>query len=297
MNEIYSYDVDSLSELLGTIIQRNISPDQWSWINEKQATDSGSAAFHTAFAALPRKIGKALIPPDDEEQISIQKLRPGFSIKNWSVDRLCRVWLLMHVPASEKNVYVAAIDRLFLSAEMSELVALYSSLPLLAYPETWRKRCAEGIRSNIGDVLLAIICNNPYPSEQLDEKAWNQMILKGFFTEKPIDQVVHLDSRANEELAFTLSDYAHERWAAGRSVNPLLWRCVGKFIDARIFPDIQKIARADTIIEREAAALACWDSHFEPAKKLLEAAPRLKTAIEKGDLNWDSIAQKISHQS
>ena len=63
---------------------------------------------------------------------------------------------------------------------MNELVALYSALPLLAYPEAWVHRCTEGIRSNIGPVLEAIMIANPYPSENLSEAAWNQVVLKAF---------------------------------------------------------------------------------------------------------------------
>ena len=183
----------------------------------------------------------------------------------------------------------------FLAAEMNELVALYSALPLLAYPERWSKRCADGIRSNIGDVLQAIMCNNPYPSEQLEEKAWNQLVLKAFFTEKPIFEIIGLDERANGELANILSDYAHERWAAGRTINPLLWRCVGKFINASIFPDIQRIANSENEKEREAAALACCNSNYEPAKKLLDTMPLIKSAIEKGELTWQTLADKINN--
>ena len=158
------------------------------------------------------------------------------------MDRLCRVWLLLHINSSDKDKYFHTIENLFLAAEMHEQVALYSALPVLAYPQHWRKRCAEGIRSNIGDVLLSIMCHNTYPSEQLDDAAWNQMVLKAFFTEKPVHQIIGLDERANKELSMILSDYAHERWAAHRTVNPLLWRCAGAFIDENLFSDMERVA-------------------------------------------------------
>jgi len=293
---MYTYDAEVLKELLGSIIQRHISPDTWNWINERKTVAVGSTDFNTAFAAMPRKTGKSIIQITDEEQGRIQMFRPGFTINDWSIDRLCRVWLLMNVDPSGQDNYFHSIDHLFLAAEMNELVALYSSIPLLAYPELWRKRCTEGIRSNIGDVLQAIICNNPYPSEQLDEKSWNQLVLKAFFTEKPVHQIIHLDARANQELANTLSEYAHERWAAGRTIHPLLWRSVGKFINESIFPDINRIANSENTVEREAAALACWDSHYEPAKKLLDIDSNLKSAIEKGELTWNTIVQRINNQ-
>jgi hypothetical protein len=201
--------------------------------------------------------------------------------------------LLLQLNAGDKEHYVQSIENLFRAAEVNELVALYSALPVLAYPERWTKRCAEGIRSNIGDVLLAIMCNNPYPSENLDEAAWNQMVLKAFFTEKPIHQIIGLDNRANRELANILSDYAHERWAAHRPVYPQLWRCVGPFINEKIFPDIKRITFSEYTIEREAAALACWHSSYPPARDLLDKNSELKAAIESGELSWDSLAGKI----
>ncbi|HVG15457.1 MAG TPA: EboA domain-containing protein, partial [Chitinophagaceae bacterium] len=162
MTEEYLYDIASFTNLLDHKIQTELSPDNWNWINEK--ANGGPANMRMAFASIPRKIGKAPIQFTTEEEAAMQQLRPELSINAWPIDRLCRVWLLLHVPSADKDQYVKEIDTLFLSAEMNELVALYSALPLLAYPEAWRKRCAEGIRSNIGDVLQAIICNNPYPS-------------------------------------------------------------------------------------------------------------------------------------
>jgi len=288
----FTYDVQALQNLLGSIIQRHVSSDTWNWMIERITAAIGTSAFNTAFAAMPRKTGKAFIQLNDEEKNQLQSLRPGLIINNWSIDRLARVWLLLHIDPSDEEKYFRSIDHLFLAAEMNELVALYSALPLLSYPERWRKRCADGIRSNIGDVLQAIMCNNPYPSEQLDEKAWNQLVLKAFFTEKPVDEIIGLDERANQELANILSDYAHERWAAGRTINSLLWRCVGKFINTSIFPDIQRIAKSENETERKAAALACYDSNYEPAKKLLDTMPSIKSAIEKAELNWQTFAQK-----
>ena len=185
------------------------------------------------------------------------------------------------------------IENHFLAAEMNELVALYSSLPVLQYPESWAHRCTEGIRSNIGIVLEAIICNNPYPAEQLSEAAWNQLVMKAFFTDKPIHKIIGLDQRANKELANMLWDYANERWAAFRTVNPQLWRCIGKFIDEKIFPGIQRIYNSPDTIERDAATLACYESDYPAAKELLNQNDSLKSQIESGKLSWDILAKKL----
>ena len=136
------------------------------------------------------------------------------------------------------------------------------------------------------------MCNNPYPSENLSEAAWNQLVLKAFFTEKPIHKIIGLDRRANQELANILSDYAHERWAAFRTVNPQLWRCVGPFIIERILPDIERLLHSENRVDREAAALACWDSRLPAAKEILDKNAELKAAIVSGELTWNTVAEK-----
>ena len=285
--------MDDVRNSLATIIRNNLKPEAWTWLQqETSAIQNGGdhQKFNIDFVAMPRKTGKGIVNISAGDENKLQSLLSGFTIKGWTVDRLCRVWLLMHFPSGDKTSYTRAVENLFLNAEMSEQVALYSSLPLLAFPEQWRKRCAEGIRSNIGQVLESIICNNPYPAEQLEEAAWNQLVLKAIFTEKPVLEIYGLEKRSNQRLADSLSDYAHERWAAHRAVNPLLWICVVHFINEKIFADIEKIFSSESSVEREAAALVCYESNYPAAKKLLERNKDLKSSIERGDTSWTSVA-------
>lgn len=285
---MFPYDFDALDRFLMRILQGHLSPETRKWLEEiATATRKGEVArFNMGFVAMPRKTGRNEIQLSAEDHEALQGLRKGLDLRGWAVDRLARVWLLMQLDPKSQEKYRDTIETLFLSAEMSELVALYSSLPVLAYPESWVKRAAEGIRSNIGQVLESVICNNPFPSEHLDEAAWNQLVLKAIFTDKPILQITGLRERRNPALAQSLSDYAHERWAAHRSVNPLLWYCMAPFIDSNNFPDIQRVFRSDDPREREAAALTCHESPFGPAKKLLEQNPDLKGRVERGEVTW-----------
>ncbi len=277
-----------LKDILSGIIQKNTDATTYQWLQEKSG--SSGSSFNAAFVMLPRKTGKSSIQLSQEDRTAIASARPGFSIDGWSMDRLARIWLLMHIDASDKDKYFRSIENLFLAGEMNELIALYSALPVLEYPELWKMRCAEGIRNNIGDVLQSIMCNNPYPSENLDEAAWNQLVLKAFFTNKPVEQIIGLDKRANSTLADTLSDFAHERWAAKRPVPIQLWRCLGPFINEQFFPDIRKIAASDNPLERDAAALAAYSSHYEPAKKLITSSQL--SDIQSGMLTWNELAKK-----
>jgi len=264
------------------ILQANTLPEVFTWIEEDRP-------LNNAFMLLPRKTGKAPLKITAQQSEAISAAIPGFSVDSWTVDHLGRAYLLMNLDSSNKEEYFRKIENLFLAAEMSEQVALYSSLPLLAHPELWVKRCSEGIRSNIGIVLEANMYNNPYPSQNLEQAAWNQLVLKAFFTDKEIGKIVGIDQRANKELAYIISDYAHERWAAGRELNPNMWRLVGPFIDDKLFEDIKRLFDDGKLTDRRAAALAITASNYAPAKALLNKYPELERAIETKNLSWDTI--------
>ena len=228
---MFNYDINSLREQLSAIIKENISKDAFQWLQANEANDKAST-FKGNFVQIPRRVGKTMVVCSKVQLEQLKHIRPGFTIDEWTTDRLCRVYLLIAKDNTDKDKYFQLIMDLFSAAEMNEQVALYSALPVLPYRELWTKFCAEGIRSNIGSVLEAIMYQNPYPAEQLDEAAWNQMVMKAFFTDKQMSRIDGLDKRANKELARILTDYAKERHAAGRGVDPMLWHLVGKFADA-----------------------------------------------------------------
>ncbi len=288
---MYTYNHPKVLAYIGNLLKSHISPEAWLWLNEqadKFNKDNGRQALFLSFTAAPRQTGKKQIPALEAfEEI------PGFSLENCTADRLARMWILLKWPTDNKSNYTGSISQLFKAAEMNELVALYGSLPLLAYAEEWVAQCREGIRSNIGSVLEAIMCNNPYPAQHLDEQGWNQMIMKAFFTEKPVNEIIGLDERVNSALAETLSDYVHERWAAHRTANAQIWRLIIPFINADYFEDLRKMFLEGNGTEKEAAALALYQSKYEPAKELLATCPSLIKAIENNQLNWSYLAKAI----
>ena len=284
--------VSSFKKIIPAIILQNITPQVYKWLQEKVflvREENAGAQLNLAFAALSRKTGRQPVKLNYDEKKIIEEVHKGFSIDDWTTDKLGRVWLLMQVNATEKNDYYTQIENLFKAAEMNELAALYSSLFFLAYPEEWKNQCSEGVRSNIGIVLEAIMYNNPYPFKYLDDLAWNQLVLKAFFTDKDVKRIIGLDERANKELALILIDYANERWAAHRAVNPQLWRLVSKFINESNIVHIEKALKSVDIKEKEAAALACFHSNYLTAKELLESEPELKSNIIENKLNWNAL--------
>lgn len=286
---MFDYDAERFRALITELTRSNVNEETWQWLNEKFLAPE-TLAVNSAFAMMPRKTGKMPLTISTELRDEIEKLKPGFTLEGWTIDRLGRLCLLLQLDISDKEKYIKTIENLFLAAEVHELVALYSSLPLFAWPELWKMRCAEGIRSNIGLVLEAIMYKNPYPFNYLDEKAWNQLILKAFFTDKDLNRIPGIDERANAELAATLVDYAHERWAAFRKINPHLWRLTSKFIDDDLVTDLKRVFEEGSLRDRQAAALTAYQSDSDSAKKLMDAYPELLKAIENKELNWSSLA-------
>lgn len=259
-----SDDFDKIGKLFISIIKDNIDSDAFIWL-EKAGLANEADKLGQAFVLLPRKTGKNILKINTSQSTELEELGLSY-LSTWTIDRLARVWLLSTHSFQNPEKYHPIIENLFLSAEMNEAVALYSALPFLANPESWVKRCAEGIRSNIGSVLEAIMENNPYPAAYLNEAAWNQLVLKAFFTEKNIEKIQGIDNRANQELALTLSDYARERYAAGRTVNPQLWRFTSSFINDKIFEAIKIGLKNVDVKEHDAIAIAVSKSSYEPAK-------------------------------
>jgi hypothetical protein len=286
-----------MKQLLTNLIERTISKETFTWLFDKAALISDSTSsfqLNVTFAAIPRKTGKKELDVKESESNEINNFLPGFSIHHWTIDRLCRVWLLMQLDCADKENYINTIENLFPQAEMNEQVALYSALPLLAHADAWKLPCAVGIRSNIGTVLEAIMYHNPYPATYLDESAWNQLIMKAFFTGKNVNNICGLDERANQHLANMLFDYVEERWAASRIADPQIWRLTAKFLDDAHFYMIERLFASENKTEQQAAALACAASSFEKATLILGQHPEYKSAIVQNTLSWGEIAKQES---
>ena len=82
--------------------------------------------------------------------------------------------------------------------------------------------------------------------------------------------------------------------AAGRPVHPELWRCVGAHLDEQIFPDIRRLAGSGNRIDREAAALACARSSYDPAKELLAGNADLRSVLDDKSITWEKLAEKAA---
>ena len=144
------------------------------------------------------------------------------------------------------------LDDLFATADYRELVALYRGLYFMAEPEDFVPRAREGLRTNMTPVFDAIALDNPYPARYLDQDAWNQMVLKARFMDRPMYRIYRIEDRKNAKLADIFLDYAEERRSAHRPVSPELWRFVDGYVTDRARAALHKVATEGTPLEQRA---------------------------------------------
>jgi hypothetical protein len=285
-----SIEVDrgAVDDLLRGWLARDLDPDALGWLDEQRARLSeggGERAFNIAFGMVPRRIGKQDLSLAEADFEAASALRDGWRPVGMSADQAARLVLLLE-QAGDAEAFTERLERLFRSADVGELVTLYRGLPLYPGQPRYAARAAEGVRTNMRAVFEAVAHHNPYPAEQFDDGAWNQLVLKALFVGSALAPVVGLDRRANAALARMLCDYAHERWAASRPVSPELWRCVGPHADDAGIGDLERVLREGTTVEREGAALALAASSHPRAGEVLAQAPSLRRRIERGALAW-----------
>jgi hypothetical protein len=247
--------------------------------------------LNTAFSKAVRLFGKSQLSYSSKQRESADQICKDWTPPN-SIDKAVRILILLEIPNENEEEYLNAIETLFSSADVGEQVVIYSSLSLFAYPEKLVTRCMEGIRSNMGEVFEAIANDNPFPAAYLSEEAFNQMTLKCLFVGKPLYRIENLHHRLNENLARMASDYAHERWAAGRELNPELWQLVADFMHLSDMDDMYKLSRSDNEFEKQAAALACSQCQITDAEEIY-ALSEYKPKVESGELNWFNLGFDI----
>lgn len=279
-----------MSEQLLRIVEHH-SLEFSEWLKAKESQIEGGFSFKDFYLAF----SMASRIKDGDKVISGDIAVPWgdvLTMEMWSLSRLGRVYLIAALAKHARQHLQQVYQQLFETATLTELTALYSALSFLPDPEHYADRAAEGIRTNMGDVFDAVALGNPYPSKFLPEAAWNQMVLKAVFTNKPLHKIVGIDDRANAPLALMLINYAQERWAAGREVTPELWRPVGKFLQEEHLPLIEGMLKKTGTIEQEAAVLACAESSSDALKEKVGDYPDIRKKIEDGQLGWESLGKR-----
>lgn len=273
---------------LKILLQNNLLDTEFDWLLktiEETQLQATSRKLYLNYSLCGSRIQDEVL--DDCDAVA-SDLRDYLKIQKASKKEIARIYLLCSV-LSESSIFEEWVKKLIQVADTSELATFLKFLVLLPSPENYLFVAAEALRTNISVVFDAISKYNPYPATYFSEQQWNQMFLKAAFMQQDLGAIVAIENRANVELARIISDYAHERWAASRAVDPMIWRPVSKFLNDDLFEDIKILLGSENIKEKQAGALICFHSDFGFAKDFLNTYPELKSSIESGKITWDSI--------
>lgn len=286
--------ISSATSFLEKIINEHVTEKEQTWFKQQQEKFSKKPQFVTlvqVFNTSSRFIRKDTIQLSEEQLIEADAIRIGLQLNRWNLLEVVRVYFLIQLPHEDEAQFKRDLNRLYETSDLDQQVAFYKALPLLPHPDQLIGRATEGIRTNITDVFDAIALNNPFPSDFLNQDAWNQMVLKAVFMGRPLYLIHDAGTRMNADLADILIDFAHERWAAHRPVTPELWRFVGPYLTTSQLPDIQRVLSGSPL-EKEAGVLACSQGPLTSADNPLEEYPNIKNRIRTGELNWFEIGKK-----
>jgi len=110
------------------------------------------------------------------------------------------------------------VHELFTRGDTPEKCAILCALPLFSCPQDYHDTAVLATRGYIREVFESIALQNPYPAKYFGDPVFNQMLLKAFFLDVPLADVIGLDRRINDELHRMAADFIKERTAAGRAL-------------------------------------------------------------------------------
>lgn len=282
---------ESNKQYLHRLLAAQLSPQEQAWLQKQLENLRTEKDLYLAFSMAPRFAGKKTLVLSEADKQEAHELRTGFNPENWTTSQAARILLVLSVPHQTPEEYVTILNRIFSTADLGELATLYAGLPLLPYPEYHAKRAAEGVRTTMTQVFDAIALDNPYPHDYLPEEAWNQMVIKSVFNVRPLYRIYGLDARRNEALANIAIDYAHERWAAGRTLTPELWRIAGPYLKPEHLRELTRLLQSPEVIQQQAAALVLSEINLPEAKELLARYPKLAEGIANQNFTWKTIGK------
>lgn len=277
------------------IIKKQADEAAVEWLQSKVAKISGSgksASLFLSFSQASRFFPKDKLSLSDSDVAEARSLRKDWRSETWNLLVTARAYLAMHIPHEPVENWRTQVSRLFETGDIYEQEALYAALCIFPHQELLASRASEGLRSNMTTIFDAVALNNPFPAEHLNEMAWNQLVLKAIFLQRPMYQIIGIDTRNNRGLAETLLDAVRERWSAHRSVMPELWRFVSPFIDETNIHLIKKLFQNGNELEIQAGMLASVSCKHPEVMELVHSHTDIKEKIEAGEITWEIVGKQ-----
>lgn len=278
-----------LHELVG-LLGTHSSPEAFLWLEQQLGAlmqDPSTQRFLLSYTLIGRHFNQKETPWGNGTEV-----QRFLSVRNVSLAELARTVYLSVLLKGNDKTFSSSVKTLNEIADSGELAGFLRCLILLPDAERFLDTAVQAVRTNIREVFDAIALDNPYPAAYFNEAQWNQMYLKAAFMQRPLDRIVAVDQRANLRLSRIISDYAHERWAAGRNVDPYFWRPVAEFItESELEGDMQRLLQSANRAEQLAAVLCLTANGNRSLQYLLKGYEAEVNAVHEGELNWNLLTQ------
>ncbi|MEL6917030.1 MAG: EboA domain-containing protein [Bacteroidota bacterium] len=284
--------LENVDDQLATIIKGSIEKEARNWLNDKVdmiTKERSTRELYLTYSLIPSKIPATYPASMDLEETDVKRYLEG---QKANLQQLARIFLLNRVLDSDHDFFSPKVANIIQIADTGELETFLKFLVLLPHAENYRSTAVEALRTNIAVIFDAIALNNPYPALYFNDQEWNQMYLKAAFMQQNLQEIMHVDERANKELTRIISDYAHERWAASRKIDPLFWRPVTQFLDTILLKDMERLLKSEDVMENRAGALCCYHAKLPGARTLISEHIDLVKQIEEKQLGWDNLKKK-----
>jgi hypothetical protein len=273
------------------ILKHNVASEKYAALNNTIAkiTKAKSARdLYMAYSLLHRDFSKTdAVDYGEGEDVTTQYLKHHRA----NLLEMARIYLLSEVLEADAPFFRDKVANIIQVADTAELATFLRFLSLLPQQEHFKHTAVEALRTNISILFDAIALENPYPAEHFNDQQWNQMYLKAAFMQRDLSLILDIDRRANKDLARIISDYAHERWAASRTIDPMFWRPVTPFLEGVLLTDMKRLLDSDDLQERRAGALCCHHSNIPKAKELLQGHEDLIKSIVDKEVTWNTLKQ------
>lgn len=277
---------------LSKIIDSNLDSITKNWLGDKITTVTDAKSTKDLYLTYSLIASKITLDKEFDISNIDDDLKEYIQIQNGNIRQIARMYLLIKVLEVDEDFFSSKVANIIEVADTSELETFLKFLVLLPNAEKYKMVAVDALRTNISTVFNALAYNNPYPGIYFDDQQWNQMFLKTAFMQGDLSAISDIDKRANKDLARIISDYAHERWAAGRDIDPDFWRPVAKFIGAELLGDMERLLKSENTIENGAGALCCYYSENQDAKNLLVGHQKMIQQIENAALSWETIKEE-----
>jgi hypothetical protein len=274
---------------LSKIIESNLDTVTENWLADKMNTITQAKSTKDLYLTYSLIATKVALDDTFDTSAFDADLKEYIHVQKGNVQQIVRIYLLLKVLEADEDFFSSKVANIIQVADTSELETFLKFLILLPNPEKYKTSAVDALRTNISTVFNAIAFNNPYPGKYFDEQQWNQMYLKTIFIEGDLSAILDVDERANKDLTRIIFDYAHERWAASREIDPYFWRPVSKFLNKELLSDMKRLLVSENPMENKAAVLCLFNSDHTEALELLKQYPELLEKVKNKTISWSSL--------